>query len=64
MSDKCTDPDCRATVSYPKKWRPIKGKNTEVMNGRCPDCGADYVKSREIGTTEPVTVKTVGTSET
>jgi len=57
MSDKCSDPDCRATVSYPKTWRPVKGKNVEVMSGRCPDCGTSYVKSREIGTTEPVSIK-------
>lgn len=63
MSDKCTDPDCRATVAYPKKWRVLKGKNKEVMSGRCPDCGANYTKSRDIGTTEPVTVKLVGGAE-
>ena len=56
MTDKCTDADCRAVVSYPKRWHPVKGKNTEVMVGRCPDCGTNYTKSRQQGTTEPVNV--------
>ena len=60
MNDKCTDPDCRAVVSYPKRWRPVKGRTVEVMNGRCPDCGTNYIKTREVGTTEPVEVAVAG----
>ena len=52
MSDKCTDPDCKAVISFPKKWRALKGKDVEVMTGRCPDCGEDYIKSRKVGTTD------------
>lgn len=62
MNDKCTDPDCRATVSFPKRWQPLKGKNTEVANGRCPDCGTRYVKSRTLGSDEPGTVKVSASS--
>ncbi len=62
MSDKCSDSHCRATVTYPKKWRTVKGKNIEVVSGRCPDCGTSYMKSREIGTTEPVKVKVSATA--
>ena len=57
MSDKCTDADCSAIVSYPKRWHPVKGKNIETMTGRCPDCGTNYTKTRKQGTDEPVTIK-------
>ncbi len=57
MSDKCTDPDCRATVTFPNRWHPLKGKSIEVANGRCPDCGAKYVKSRTQGSDDPGVVR-------
>ena len=62
MSDKCTDADCSATISFPNKWQPVKGKNVETVHGRCPDCGARYVKTREQGSTDPVPPKLVATA--
>jgi len=55
MSDKCTDADCSATISFPNKWQPVKGKTTETVSGRCPDCGARYMKTREQGSDDPGT---------